>query len=197
MYVVFNKESKKIIGMSPVKPPESENNHIEHLENFDFENDRVVGDLENYKIVSKSEAAAILKENDLKISCGLKVQEKYPIHEQLNIIMQEIKKIKKESELSEEFNEMFNYISTVRQGFIERKQNSIENQYVIFINNEGNELGTHLDLENSLTREELLNLENIVYDMENEKIFNATQHSYSQYKQSLLINEKNKSQEEE
>jgi hypothetical protein len=111
--------------------------------------------------------------------------------------MQEIKKIKKESELSEEFNEMFKYINTVRQGFIERKQNSVENQYVIFIDNEGNERGTHLDLEKSLTREELLELENVAYDMENEKIFNATQHSYSRLKESLLINEKKKSQEEE
>ena len=89
-------------------------------------------------------------------------------------------------ENNEDYDEMLNYINSILIGFEDRCKYLIEDPSIIFIDDEGHEVGIHKEYEESMTRDDLLKLEKTVYDLEDRRIFNTTQNGNERYKQGLI-----------
>jgi hypothetical protein len=180
MYAVFNSKTEQIISITPDKPKGNKGIKVVKLEEkFELGKDYVVGTLKDYKIVSTQENPVILQKKHLKEGSGIKIQELYPLHSQINILVREIKRISEESSLtlSREFLNMLTVIGSVVKGYEDRKESAEKDPYTIFIDFDGNEIGTHLDNSEALTKDELAEIENIAYLQHDEALFNSSRYS--------------------
>tara|TARA_B100000131_G_C18108609_1_gene608802 strand:- start:175 stop:789 length:615 start_codon:yes stop_codon:yes gene_type:complete len=180
MYIVFEKKTKKLLTVTNNKVLEHDDIVVKEVEDFEIAKNKVVGDLDDYKIVPKDEGVEIVKINWMKANAGTKIKSEYPLHKQLNIICGQLNSITENLKLknNEDYDEMLNYINSILVGFEDRCKYLIEDPSIIFIDDEGHEVGTHKEYEESMTREDLLELEQIVYDIEDRRIFNTTEDSY-------------------
>lgn len=197
MYIVFEKKTKKFLTVSNSKVIEHDGIVVKEVEKFDISKDRVVGNLDDYKIVPDTEGIRTVRINDVKSYAGVKIQLEYPIHKQLNIICGQLNSITESLKLknNEDYDEMFNYINSILIGFEDRCKYLSEDKTIIFIDDEGHEIGTHQNYEESMTRDDLAKLEKTAYDLEDRRIFNATQIGNQKYKQ-VLKKEKSESLQE-
>jgi|TARA_B100000073_G_C23724907_1_gene568944 hypothetical protein len=196
-YIVFEKKTKKFLTISNSQIIEHDGIVIKEVENFDISKDRVVGNLDDYKIIPDTEGIRTVRINDVKSYAGVKIQSEYPIHKQLNIICGQLNSITESLKLknNEDYDEMFNYINSILIGFEDRCKYLSEDKTIIFIDDEGHEIGTHQNYEESMTRDDLAKLEKTAYDLEDRRIFNATQNGNQNYKQ-ILKKQKSESLQE-
>lgn len=189
MYIIFEKKTKKFLTVSNSKIIEHDGIVVKEVEKFDISKDRVVGDLDDYKIVPDTEGLRTVRINEVKSYAGMKIQLEYPIHKQLNVICRQLNSITESLKLknNEDYDEMFNYINSIIIGFEDRCKYLSEDKTIIFIDDEGHEIGTHQNYEESMTRDDLAKLEKTAYDLEDRRIFNATQIGNQKYKQGLKI----------
>lgn len=187
-YIVFEKKTKKFLTISNSQIIEHDGIVVKEVEKFDISKDRVVGNLDDYKIVPDTEGIRTVRINDVKSYAGMKIQLEYPIHKQLNIICGQLNSITESLKLknNEDYDEMFNYINSILIGFEDRCKYLSEDKTIIFIDDEGHEIGTHQNYEESMTRDDLAKLEKTAYDLEDRRIFNATQNGNQNYKQGLM-----------
>lgn len=98
---------------------------------FDFSDDSIEGSIiigadgstiDDFKVVSKSEKPPVMHEQDINSDTVSAITKRYPISEQLNVLMRSLKVIAKELDISihedgplEELGEMLNYIDTCVQ----------------------------------------------------------------------------------
>lgn len=157
MFAIFDKRDGSFLAcLEELHEHHNEQNYlIKKLpEDFDAEDSVYVGDFYKGKVIDKSENPNVLRDEHLKFSTTVQIQEEYSLHKQLNIIIEQLDALDN-SIKTDDFKKMSKYLKAARNEYKTRRKGYVESPDTIFINENGEEEGTHRDADDTLTREEL------------------------------------------
>lgn len=115
----FNKITGALVGVLSWVEPETLNQDFfdyETIEEYDFENDEVVGNYPDYKVVDRRTLPSVMYEESLDAIARDKITKKYPVIQQVNILGRAILKLSEALGIEQdELIEMRDYIEEVKR----------------------------------------------------------------------------------
>lgn len=137
--IQFNKISRALTGILIWTNPSTLNQdyfiYVEAM--FDFDKEVVVGDADDFEIVSKDSQPSVIYESSLDVAVQTRITKVYPIVKQINVFARAIMKLSEAAGIDQsELHEMLDYIDEVKRENQVRKEFYMRSPDFKFVSNE-------------------------------------------------------------